>query len=119
MLPPLSPCRACLGCVLTGQRCPNPPPHPSFLLPRGEYGNLIKPKENIDFHLLITKVASVKFENTQGRGGNYMSHVLRLTDIKGDVCVSLFLMWPEGAERGKYAPGQVSLKPASNPPKQR
>ena len=75
--------------------------------PRGEYANLIKGAENVDFHLLVSKLASAKFEVAPGKGGGYTSYVIRMTDVSGAVAASFFLMWPEKAARGAYAPGQV------------
>ncbi len=73
---------------------------------RGEYANLIKAKENVDFHLLVDKVSKACFESAPGRG-DYTSHFIRLHSLNGDVAVSLYVMWPESAPRGQYAPGQV------------
>lgn len=41
------------------------------------------------------------------RPSRAISRTYFLSPSQGDVCVSFFLMWPEGAERGKYAAGQV------------
>jgi len=57
-------------------------------------------------HLLVGKVASAVLESAPGRGP-YTSHLVRLRDAKGEVAVTFYLMWPEGAARGAYAPGQV------------
>ena len=75
---------------------------------KGEYANLIKSKENVDMHLLIDRLASVKLVSGPGRGGDYTSHVLRIQShaLEEPACLSVFLMWPEGAARGAYAPGQ-------------
>lgn len=74
---------------------------------KGEYANLIKSKENIDFHLLIDKVARATLESAPGRGGDYMSHFIRVYDTKNEMAVTFYVMWPESAKRGEYAPGQV------------
>lgn len=73
---------------------------------RGEYANLIKAAENVDMHLLVGKVASAVLESAPGRGP-YTSHLVRMCDAAGTVAVTFYLMWPEGAARGAYAPGQV------------
>ena len=57
-------------------------------------------------HLLVGKVASAVLESAPGRGP-YTSHLVRLRDAKGEVAVTFYLLWPEGAARGAYAPGQV------------
>ena len=77
---------------------------------KGEYGNLIKSKENVDMHLLVDKLACVKLVSSPGRGGDYTSHVLRFQSHAREepACLSVFLMWPEGAARGAYADGQVA-----------
>ena len=72
-----------------------------LVIPRGEYANLIKSAENVDMHLLVGKVASAVLESAPGRG-NYTSHLVRLRDAKGEVAVTFYLMWPEGAARGAY-----------------
>lgn len=90
---------------------------------RGEYANLIKAKENVDMHLLVTQLSRARLESAPGRG-NYerraadslpgraliprrRSHIVRVHNLAGEVCISFFLMWPEQAPRGQYAPGQV------------
>ena len=78
----------------------------SLRVHRGEYANLIKAKENIDFHLLVDKVSKATLESAPGRG-DYTSHIIRLHNLAGTVSVSLYVMWPADAPRGKYAPGQV------------
>ena len=73
---------------------------------RGEWANIIKPQENVDLHLMITRLSHAKLD-TMTRG-DYQAHVIRVSSQAGDVCVSFFLMWPEGAARGAYADGQVA-----------
>lgn len=75
-------------------------------VPRGEYANLIKSAENVDMHLLVDKVASAVLESAPGRGA-YTSHLVRILNAEGVVAVTYYLMWPESAARGAYAPGQV------------
>ena len=74
---------------------------------KGEYANLIKPKENMDMHLLIDKVARATLESAPGRGGDYQSHFIRVYDTKDELAVTFYVMWPHDAKRGEYAPGQV------------
>ena len=74
---------------------------------QGEYANLIKPKENVDMHLLIDKVARATLESAPGRGGDYVSHFIRLYDTMDEMAVTFYVMWPHNAKRGEYAPGQV------------
>lgn len=98
--------------------------------PKGEYANIIKPKENVDLHLLLPRCRAATLESAEGRGGGYTSHFCRLLDEAGTVAVTFYLMWPvrhdcelhkpshtdacfrgvafsqEGAARGAYADGQ-------------
>ena len=88
-------------------RRPPPLAHARRLAPRrGEYGNLIKAEDNVDMHLLVDKCGSAILESAPGRGP-YTSHLIRVKDLTGAVAVTFYLMWPEGAARGAYAPGQV------------
>jgi hypothetical protein len=57
-------------------------------------------------HLLLDKVSGAVLESAPGRGP-YTSHLIRMKDLTGAVCVTFYVMWPEGAARGAYAPGQV------------
>lgn len=57
-------------------------------------------------HLLVDQVSGAVLESAPGRGP-YTSHLMRVKDLKGAVAVTFYLMWPEGAARGAYAPGQV------------
>jgi hypothetical protein len=58
-------------------------------------------------HLLVNQLSKARLESSPGRG-DYTSHIVRMHNLAGEVCVSFFLMWPEGAPRGKYADGQVA-----------
>lgn len=57
-------------------------------------------------HLLLPRVCGATLESSPGRRGGYTSHSVRVLDAAGTVAVTFYVMWPEGAGRGAYAPGQ-------------
>eukprot|EP00899_Mesostigma_viride_P010669 jgi/Mesvir1/19603/Mv09900-RA.1 len=73
----------------------------------GQWGNVMANEQNVDFHLRLDRIASVKIvKGTSPRGG-YPTYMLRFQDSSNSVGVSFFMMWPEGGEPGSYEKSQV------------
>jgi hypothetical protein len=73
---------------------------------RGEYANLMMKEENVDFHLLIDKVASAKIETGKSMRGDIPTYMIRFMDNSGAVAASLLVMWKPGSN-GDFDDGQV------------
>eukprot|EP00898_Chlorokybus_atmophyticus_P008756 jgi/Chlat1/8882/Chrsp92S08201 len=73
---------------------------------RGEYANVIDPEHNLDFHLRLDAVTSVKLIVGKAKRGDYLTYTLRFIDNVGAVGCSIFVMWQEGMA-GVYDAGQV------------
>eukprot|EP00270_Netrium_digitus_P014484 TRINITY_DN491_c0_g1_i2.p1 TRINITY_DN491_c0_g1~~TRINITY_DN491_c0_g1_i2.p1 ORF type:complete len:136 (+),score=25.25 TRINITY_DN491_c0_g1_i2:350-757(+) len=71
---------------------------------KGEYANLMKKEENVDFHLLLKKVGSAKLQ--QGTRGSYSTYSIRIFDDEERPAVMILVMWKPGTE-GEYDEGQV------------
>eukprot|EP00850_Spirogloea_muscicola_P006167 SM000029S10462 [mRNA] locus=s29:279161:280595:- [translate_table: standard] len=73
---------------------------------KGEYANLMKAADNVDFHLLLDRVAGVQLERGTSKHGGFPTCVMRFHDSQANVGASLFVMWRPGT-KGDYDPGQV------------
>ncbi|CAM6117132.1 unnamed protein product [Calypogeia fissa] len=73
--------------------------------PRGEYANIMSREENVDFHLLLEKVALVRL--VQGKTkSDIPTYMVRLVDVNDSNALSVLVMWRIGTD-GEYDPGQV------------
>eukprot|EP00850_Spirogloea_muscicola_P004596 SM000019S05140 [mRNA] locus=s19:1029127:1030564:- [translate_table: standard] len=73
---------------------------------KGEYANLLKAADNVDFHLLLDRVAGVQLEQGTSKHGSFPTCVMRFHDSQANVGATLFVMWRPGT-KGDYDPGQV------------
>eukprot|EP00850_Spirogloea_muscicola_P010723 SM000064S19745 [mRNA] locus=s64:195825:197238:+ [translate_table: standard] len=73
---------------------------------KGEYANLMKAADNVDFHLLLDRVAGVQLEQGTSKHGGFPTCVMRFHDSQANVGATLFVMWRPGT-KGDYDPGQV------------
>lgn len=74
---------------------------------KGEYANLMKQEDNVDFHLLLNKVASVKLSKAPSTfDKNITIHSIRFFDSSGTLGASVLAMWKPGT-KGDYDEGQV------------
>lgn len=69
-------------------------------LPKGEYANLIKPKENIDLHILLDSISGARFEIGVSRTPSKVpTYAIRLLGKdKTTVVLSVFLQWDKEPE---------------------
>lgn len=69
-------------------------------IPKGEYANLIKPKENIDMHIRLDCISGARFENGVSRTpSKATTYVIRLLGKdKETVVLSVFLQWDKEPE---------------------
>lgn len=69
-------------------------------IPKGEYANLIKPKENLDLHLRLENVAAARFETGVSRSASKApTYIIRfLGQDKEEVVLSVFLQWEKEVE---------------------
>jgi Haem utilisation ChuX/HutX len=69
-------------------------------IPKGEYANLIKPKENLDLHLRLGGVAAARFETGVSRSASKApTYIVRiLGEDKEEVVLSVFLQWDKEPE---------------------
>lgn len=73
---------------------------------KGEYANLIKGGDNVDFHLLLDKVDEIHLvEGTSMRGG-HPTYTMRFYDAQKANGASIFVMWRPGTS-GEYDPAQI------------
>lgn len=73
--------------------------------PRGEYANIMSRDDNVDFHLLLAKVALVRL--VKGKSPKDIpTYMVRVVDGNDSVAVSVLVMWRPGTD-GEYDPGQV------------
>lgn len=69
-------------------------------IPKGEYANLIKPKENLDLHLRLGGVGAARFETGVSRSASKApTYIIRiLGGDKEEVVLSVFLQWDKEPE---------------------
>jgi hypothetical protein len=73
---------------------------------RGEYANLMNKDENVDFHLRLDKVKSVKFSRGKSMTGDVPTYIMRIMDDEDKAAALFLVMWRPGTN-GEYDPGQV------------
>ncbi|KAL2641541.1 hypothetical protein R1flu_009128 [Riccia fluitans] len=73
---------------------------------RGEWANVMRKEDNVDFHLLLDKVKSAKLTRGKSMRGDIPTYMVRFLDINDKSAVSVLVMWKPGTD-GEYDPGQV------------
>ena len=73
---------------------------------RGEYANLMNKDENVDFHLALKKIKSVRFAKGKSMTGDIPTYMMRIMD-EDDKAAALFLVMWKPDTKGEYDPGQV------------
>ncbi|KAL3677876.1 hypothetical protein R1sor_020832 [Riccia sorocarpa] len=73
---------------------------------RGEWANVMRKEENVDFHLLLDKVKVAKLQRGKSMRGDIPTYMVRFLDINDSAAVSVLVMWKPGTD-GEYDPGQV------------
>ncbi|GAQ85475.1 hypothetical protein KFL_002370090 [Klebsormidium nitens] len=73
---------------------------------KGLYANLMNNDDNVDFHLLLDKVARVNLVTAKSKRGDFQTHTIRFYDTESFNGASIFVMWKSGT-MGEYAEGQV------------
>lgn len=73
---------------------------------RGEYANLMNKEENVDFHLLLSKVKAAKFAKGKSMTGDIPTYSIRFLD-DDDKAAALFLVMWKPDTKGEYDEGQV------------
>lgn len=73
---------------------------------KGEYANLIKGADNVDFHLLLDKVDEIHLVEGKSMRGGFPTFTMRFFDAQKANGASIFVMWVPGTD-GQYDPGQV------------
>lgn len=74
--------------------------------PRGEYANIMSREDNVDFHLLLEKVALVRLVKGKSMKGDIPTYMVRIVDVNDSVAIIVLVMWRPGTD-GEYDPGQV------------
>ena len=63
---------------------------------KGEYANLMKSEDNVDFHLLVSKVTKIKLARGKSMRGDIPTYMVRMLDNSDDVGASFMVMWKPG-----------------------
>eukprot|EP00475_Leptophrys_vorax_P037288 TRINITY_DN64069_c0_g1_i1.p2 TRINITY_DN64069_c0_g1~~TRINITY_DN64069_c0_g1_i1.p2 ORF type:complete len:211 (-),score=8.68 TRINITY_DN64069_c0_g1_i1:357-989(-) len=73
---------------------------------KGEYANVIKAEENVDFHLLLSAVSGARLVVGKSMRGDFPTYTIRFLNAEKEVGASVFVMWKPGT-MGDYDEGQV------------
>ncbi|CAI5471193.1 unnamed protein product [Closterium sp. Yama58-4] len=73
---------------------------------KGEYANVIKSEENVDFHLLLSSVSGAKLITGKSMRGDFPTYTVRFLNAEKEVGASIFVMWKPGT-MGDYDEGQA------------
>ncbi|GJP86912.1 hypothetical protein CLOP_g16881 [Closterium sp. NIES-67] len=73
---------------------------------KGEYANVIKAEENVDFHLLLSSVSGARLVTGKSMRGDFPTYTIRFLNAEKEVGASVFVMWKPGT-MGDYDNGQV------------
>ncbi|CAI5996800.1 unnamed protein product, partial [Closterium sp. NIES-64] len=60
---------------------------------KGEYANVIKSEENVDFHLLLSSVSGAKLITGKSMRGDFPTYTVRFLNAEKEVGASIFVMW--------------------------
>ena len=63
---------------------------------KGEYANLMKSEDNVDFHLLVSKVTKIKLARGKSMRGDIPTYMVRMLDNSDDIGASVMVMWKPG-----------------------